>query len=187
MTAPKLPLSALKGLGPARIKALGEAGVRTIYDLLMMLPVRYKDTLTLTPIADLRPGQTACVQGGIDGPPRLARFQGHTLVTARLRDETGKLRSLHDAGVTELQSAIDAARASSENGAAALHEECQSLAGAFSQGNNSLIQMVAHNQETMAGHLGALKQEYDKKYKLLLAVTAANLLGIAFFLWRVFR
>ncbi len=92
MTAPKLPLSALKGLGPARIKALGEAGVRTIYDLLMMLPVRYKDTLTLTPIADLRPGQTACVQGGIDGPPRLARFQGRTLVTARLRDETGKIR-----------------------------------------------------------------------------------------------
>lgn len=106
---------------------------------------------------------------------------------AELRDETGKLRSLHDAGVTELQSAIDAARASSENGAAALHEECQSLAGAFSQGNNSLIQMLSRNQEAVTEHLASVKQEYDKKYKMLLAVTAANLLGIAFFLWRIIR
>ena len=34
MTARILPLSAIKGLGPARIKALGQAGVMTVEDLL---------------------------------------------------------------------------------------------------------------------------------------------------------
>ena len=92
MTAPKLPLSALKGIGPARVKALGQAGVYTIYDLLMMLPVRYKDTLNVTPVEALRPGQTACVQGWIEAAPKLARFHGRTMVTARLRDDTGRIR-----------------------------------------------------------------------------------------------
>ncbi len=106
---------------------------------------------------------------------------------AEIREETGKLRGLHDAGVTELQSAIDAVRESSENGAASLHDEYQSLAGAVSQGNDSLVKLLAQDREAMVEHLDAVKQEYNKKYKLLLAVTAANLLGIAFFLWRVFR
>ena len=106
---------------------------------------------------------------------------------AEIRDETGKLRSLHDAGVTEMQSAIDAARTASENSAASLRDEVKSLAGAFSQGNNSLIKMLAHNQEAMVEHLNFVKQEYNKKYRILLAVTAANLLGIAFFLWCVFK
>ncbi len=92
MTARILQLSAIKGLGPARIQALGQAGVHTVEDLLMTLPARYKDTLNLTPIEALRPGQTACVHGWIDAAPRLARFQGRTLVTARLRDETGRIR-----------------------------------------------------------------------------------------------
>ncbi len=92
MTTPVLPLSALKGIGPARIQALRAAGVEDTGDLLMMLPARYKDTLRLTRIADLRAGVTACVQGVIDGAPKLARFQGRTLVTARLKDETGVLR-----------------------------------------------------------------------------------------------
>ena len=92
MTAPKLPLSALKGIGPARGKALGQAGVYTIYDLLMMLPVRYKDTLNVTPVEALRPGQTACVQGWIEAAPKLARFHGRTMVTARLRDDTGRIQ-----------------------------------------------------------------------------------------------
>ncbi len=92
MTARILPLSAIKGLGPARIKALSQAGVMTVEDLLMTLPAQYKDTLNITPIEALRPGQTACVHGWIDAAPRLARFQGRTMVTARLRDETGKIR-----------------------------------------------------------------------------------------------
>ena len=92
MTARTLPLSALKGVGPARIRALGQAGVITARDLLMTLPARYKDTLNVTPIAELRPGQTACIEGVVDAPPRLARFQGRTLVTVYVRDATGRVR-----------------------------------------------------------------------------------------------
>ena len=92
MTARVLPLSALKGLGPARIKALSQAGITSVHDLLMTLPVRYKDTLNVTPVANLHAGQTVCVQGRIMAPARLARFKGRTLVTAKLSDGTGTVR-----------------------------------------------------------------------------------------------
>ena len=92
MTAPVLPLSALKGLGPARIRALAAVGINDIGDLLATMPLRYKDTLTVTPLDTLRAGQTVCVCGNIDAAPKLARFKGRTLVTARLRDDTGTVR-----------------------------------------------------------------------------------------------
>ena len=92
MTAPALPLSALKGLGPARIGALRQAGILSIGDLLSIQPIRYKDTLNITPVSQLRAGQTVCILGKIDAKPRLARFHGRTLVTARLSDGTGTVR-----------------------------------------------------------------------------------------------
>ena len=92
MTPRTVPLSTIKGLGPARIKALGQAGITSVNDLLMMLPVRYKDTLNATPIEALNAGQNACVHGWIDNQPKVSRFQGRTLVTARLKDETGTIR-----------------------------------------------------------------------------------------------
>ncbi len=92
MTTAVLPLHSLKGLGPARLQELRSAGIDTVRDLLGMMPQRYKDTRQPVPVRDLRPGQTACVEGTIDAPPRVARYQGKTVVYARLRDASGVLR-----------------------------------------------------------------------------------------------
>ena len=91
-TSPALPLSALRGLGPSRLETLRQAGITSVRDLLMTLPARYKDTLEPTPISQLRAGQTACVCGCLDAAPKLSRFKGRTLVSARLHDGSGAIR-----------------------------------------------------------------------------------------------
>ncbi len=47
------PVSALKGIGPAREKALREAGVETILDLILHLPLRYEDRRTVTEVGEV--------------------------------------------------------------------------------------------------------------------------------------
>ena len=84
-----MALSELKGLGKARLETLEKAGIRTMADLLLTLPVRYQDTSVLTAIGDLVPGQEVCVSGFPKAAPRLSRFRGMTSVTLRLCDETG--------------------------------------------------------------------------------------------------
>ncbi len=86
-----MDLSALKGLGKARLEALEKAGVRTMTDLLLTLPIRYQDTETLTPLSDAVPGKEICVRGYPKAAPRLSRFHGMTSVTLHICDETGTL------------------------------------------------------------------------------------------------
>lgn len=85
------PLSTLHGLGKARLDALEKAGVRTMADLLLTLPVRYQDTTVVTPLAQAAPGTEVCVCGFPKAAPRLSRFKGMTSVTLRLCDESGGL------------------------------------------------------------------------------------------------
>ncbi len=84
-----MELSDIRGLGPARLKALREAGIHTVRDLLMRLPSSYKDTEHPQPVASLHPGQPACVEGYLKGSPTLARFSGKTMVSAQVADESG--------------------------------------------------------------------------------------------------
>ena len=84
-----MPLNELKGLGRARLETLEKAGIRTMADLLLTLPVRYQDTSSLTPIGEIAPGMEVCVAGYPKAAPRLSRFRGMTSVTLRLCDETG--------------------------------------------------------------------------------------------------
>ncbi len=103
-----------------------------------------------------------------------------------LREETENLRKNSDARYADLQTAVEAVKASAETGLSSLHDESRSLAENFLRGNNSLIQILSQDREDMTEQLTSVVQEYDRKYKTLLAVAAANLLGIAFFLWRAF-
>lgn len=82
-------LNELKGLGKTRIETLNKAGIRTMADLLLTLPVRYQDTSSLTEIKDIVPGSEVCVSGYPKDSPRLSRFRGLSSVTLRLCDETG--------------------------------------------------------------------------------------------------
>ena len=84
-------LEELKGIGKARLETLKTAGIRTLTDLLLTLPVRYQDTSTVTPLAEAAPGMELCVSGYPKAAPRLSRFRGLTSVTLRLCDETGGL------------------------------------------------------------------------------------------------
>ena len=84
-----MALSELKGLGKTRIETLNKAGIHTMADLLLTLPVRYQDTSSVTPIKDVAPGSEVCVSGFPKDNPRLSRFRGLTSVTLRLCDETG--------------------------------------------------------------------------------------------------
>ena len=86
-----MELSGLKGLGKARLNTLEQAGIRTMADLLLTLPVRYQDTSSVTPLAKAVPGAEICVAGYPKAAPRLSRFRGMSSVTLRLCDETGSL------------------------------------------------------------------------------------------------
>ena len=51
-----MELKQLRGLGPARLALLQKTGIETLYDLLMVLPVSYRDTTRITPIKEIEPG-----------------------------------------------------------------------------------------------------------------------------------
>lgn len=84
-------LSSLHGVGAARLKALENAGILNLRDLLFTLPTAYKDTLNPVPVAELVPGKSTCVAGCLKAPPRLSRFKGKSVVTAKLTDGTRTL------------------------------------------------------------------------------------------------
>jgi ATP-dependent DNA helicase RecG len=57
------PVGALSGVGPKRAAALSDRGIATIADLLFNLPLHYQDWRIRTPLAELRPGTAAVVEG----------------------------------------------------------------------------------------------------------------------------
>ena len=55
------PVQSIKGIGPQRAKALRKLGIETLRDLISWLPRRYEDRTEFRKIADLVPGESACV------------------------------------------------------------------------------------------------------------------------------
>ena len=86
-----MALSELKGLGKTRLETLNQAGIETMADLLLTLPLRYQDTSVITPLEKAAPGMEICVSGYPKAAPRLSRFRGLSSVTLRLCDETGSV------------------------------------------------------------------------------------------------
>ncbi len=58
-------LSTLKGVGPKMAEKMARLGLEKVSDLLFHLPLRYEDRTRLWPLADLRPGTMAQVQGEV--------------------------------------------------------------------------------------------------------------------------
>jgi ATP-dependent DNA helicase RecG len=84
-------LQYVKGVGPQRATALGRKGLRTVEEALFFVPLRHEDRTRLTPLRDLRPGETQTCSGVIVGlsPPPPGRFR--VPFSVMLRDESGYL------------------------------------------------------------------------------------------------
>ena len=82
----------IKGVGEARAKSLAKLGITDLRSLLSYFPRAYDDRRAYKKIADLIPGENACVCAVIAGEPKLSRIRkGLDLVKLRVVDETGAL------------------------------------------------------------------------------------------------
>ena len=79
----------IKGVGEARAKSLAKLGITDLHSLLSYFPRAYDDRRAYKKIADLIPGENACVCAVIAGEPRLSRIRkGLDLIKLRAVDET---------------------------------------------------------------------------------------------------
>ncbi|MBM3751239.1 MAG: ATP-dependent DNA helicase RecG [Acidimicrobiia bacterium] len=89
------PLQFIKGVGPRRAAEFARVGVGTVEDLLLRFPRRYENRAGLTPIASLRPGQTATVVGEVlSSGVRTTRRPGFRLFEVVVRDSSGAIRAV---------------------------------------------------------------------------------------------
>lgn len=88
-------LQFVKGVGPRRAAEFARAGLETVEDLLLRFPRRYEDRAGLTPMAALRPGQTATVVGEVlSSGVRPTRRPGFRLFEVVVRDSSGAVRAV---------------------------------------------------------------------------------------------
>lgn len=84
----------VKGVGERRAKALAEAGVRRVSDLLLRLPYRYEDRSAGRPAREVRDGESASVEVVVESlRVRPTRRRNLKIVELRARDDTGPVRA----------------------------------------------------------------------------------------------
>jgi ATP-dependent DNA helicase RecG len=82
----------IKGIGEQRAKALSKLGISTLRDLISWFPRKYDDRRQAKRIADLVPGESACVSAMIATEPKVSHIRkGMDLVKVRAVDESGVL------------------------------------------------------------------------------------------------
>ena len=84
-----LPVTVLKGVGPAIAKRLQLLNIRTVQDVLFHLPARYEDRTRITPMGAVQAGQQVVVQGEVDLAE--VRFGRRRSLLVRISDGTGSL------------------------------------------------------------------------------------------------
>lgn len=85
------PLTAIKGIGEKRADVFRQAGIASAEALLSYFPRDYLDCTVPVAVDSLYQGQMAFVRVAVEAAPRVSRFGGKTLVTARTADASGKL------------------------------------------------------------------------------------------------
>ena len=82
----------VKGVGEARAKSLAKLGITDLKSLLAYFPRAYEDRRDVRRIAELQPGERACVTAMVAGTPKLSRIRkGLELVKLRVVDESAVL------------------------------------------------------------------------------------------------
>jgi ATP-dependent DNA helicase RecG len=69
------PVTTLAGVGPALAQSLERIGLVRLQDLWFHLPLRYEDRTRITPIRELRVGDTAQVEGVVEAVERGFRYR----------------------------------------------------------------------------------------------------------------
>ncbi len=83
------PVQSLPRVGPKLAERLARLGIERVAELLLHVPARYQDRTRITPIAALRPGADAVVEGEIQLVDIVRRRR--TMLVCRLADPTGAL------------------------------------------------------------------------------------------------
>ncbi len=84
-----MPVTYLKGVGPARAEALRRLGIVTARDLLLHIPHRYEDATTVSRISSLEPGMDATIVGRVVSKGIIPTRKGLRIFQAVVRDESG--------------------------------------------------------------------------------------------------
>ncbi|MBQ6373570.1 MAG: ATP-dependent DNA helicase RecG [Clostridia bacterium] len=82
------PLTKIKGIGPARVKAFEAAGIRTVRELTMFLPKEYRDLSAAVPLRELKSGDTACVRVRVAGEVSERRARRLLITRLYVTDDT---------------------------------------------------------------------------------------------------
>jgi len=86
-----MELSALHGIGKARLMALHATGIFSLRDLLCTFPIKYKDASACLAVSQARAGEFACFFLRRAGEPKLTRFGKSSRVTSLWEDDTGEI------------------------------------------------------------------------------------------------
>ena len=85
-------IRAVSGIGEARAKSLKKLGVTDLQSLISYFPRAYEDRRTYKKIADLIPGEYACVRAMVAAEPKASHIRkGLDLVKLRVVDESSAL------------------------------------------------------------------------------------------------
>ena len=84
-------MSSLQGMGiaPATLTRLHKLGIRTPFDLVFHLPLRYDDETHIVPLRDLHQGQTGCL--AVEVLDAEIQYRPKRTLRVRVRDASGEL------------------------------------------------------------------------------------------------
>ncbi len=88
-----LPVQYLKGVGPARAKALQKLGIFSVKDILYYLPSQYEDRRNRKKIVDLKPGDTVSIEGKIFQINELKPKANLSILEVVISDGTGFIKA----------------------------------------------------------------------------------------------
>lgn len=91
---PDSPVSALRGVGGETHRRLDRLGVRTVLDLIELLPRRIEDRSQLRPITELTPNETLVIRGTISKIGSRVSQRGVFIVSAKITDTSGSITAL---------------------------------------------------------------------------------------------
>ncbi|MBV5340886.1 MAG: ATP-dependent DNA helicase RecG [Deltaproteobacteria bacterium] len=81
----------IKGIGPKLAALLEKREIRTVEDLLYLLPLRYEDRRQLQPVSSLQPGQSAVFSGTVSSADETKTKSGRSVFEVLVQDATGTI------------------------------------------------------------------------------------------------